>query len=58
MIAVTIAVLLRSPDDGLDAAGEQTWDKLGTELGQCDDKRPRIMFITTATVRNRATDMT
>ena len=58
VIAVTIAVLLRSPDEGMDAAGDQTWDMLGTEVGPFDDKRPRIMFTTTATVRNRATDMT
>ncbi len=54
VIAVSIAVLLRSPDEGLDAAGDQTWDMLGTEVGPFDDKRPRIMFTTTATVRNRA----
>lgn len=54
VIAVSIAVLLRSPDEGLDASGDQTWDMLGTEVGPFDDKRPRIMFTTTATVRNRA----
>jgi type IV pilus assembly protein PilW len=58
VISVTLAVLMRSPDDGLDAAGNQTWDMLGTEVGPFDDRRPRIMFTTTATVRNRATDLT
>jgi type IV pilus assembly protein PilW len=58
VISVTLAVLMRSPDEGLDAAGDQTWDMLGTVVGPFDDRRPRIMFTTTATVRNRATDMT
>ena len=39
---------------GIDAAGAQTWDMLGTEVGPFDDRRPRILFTTTATVRNRA----
>lgn len=54
VIAVSLAVLLRSPDEGIEAAGDQTWDMLGTEVGPFDDRRPRIMFTTTATVRNRA----
>lgn len=56
VISVTLAVLMRSPDDGVDEAGDQTWDMLGTEVGPFDDRRPRIMFTTTATLRNRATD--
>jgi type IV pilus assembly protein PilW len=54
VIAVSIAVLMRSPEDGIDQAGGQTWDMLGTEVGPFDDRRPRILFTTTATVRNRA----
>ena len=54
VIAVSMALLLRSPDEGLDASGDQTWDMLGTVVGPFDDRRPRIMFTTTAAVRNRA----
>ena len=54
VIAVSIAVLLRSPEEGLDEAGGQTWDMLGTVVGPFVDRRPRILFTTTATVRNRA----
>jgi type IV pilus assembly protein PilW len=54
VISVSIAVLMRSPEEGLDESGGQTWDMLGTEVGPFDDRRPRILFTTTATVRNRA----
>jgi len=54
VISVSLAVLLRSPEEGLDQAGGQTWDMLGTVVGPFDDRRPRILFTTTATVRNRA----
>jgi hypothetical protein len=54
VISVSIAVLMRSPEEGLDQSGAQTWDMLGTEVGPFDDRRPRILFTTMATVRNRA----
>jgi type IV pilus assembly protein PilW len=55
VLSVSLAVLMRSPD----AAGElapsgQTFDMLGTTVGPFTDRRPRILFTTTATVRNRA----
>jgi len=54
VISVSLAVLLRSPEEGLDESGAQTWDMLGTVVGPFDDRRPRILFTTTAAVRNRA----
>ena len=53
VLSVSIAVLMRSPDEGLDDSGGQTWDMLGTEVGPFADRRPRIMFTTTIAVRNR-----
>ena len=53
VLSVSLAVLMRSPEEGLDEAGGQTWDMLGTEVGPFDDRRPRILFTTTAAVRNR-----
>jgi type IV pilus assembly protein PilW len=58
VISVSMAVLLRSPEEGLDESGGQTWNMLGTDVGPFADRRPRILFTTTATVRNRAPDMT
>ena len=51
VLSVSIAVLMRSPDEGVDDSGGQTWDMLGTEVGPFADRRPRIMFTTTIAVR-------
>jgi hypothetical protein len=52
---VSLAVLMRSPDEaGELAPAGQTFDMLGTTVGPFTDRRPRILFTTTATVRNRA----
>ncbi len=53
VMSVSIAVLMRSPEEGLDESGGQTWDLLGTVVGPFADRRPRILFTTTAAVRNR-----
>jgi type IV pilus assembly protein PilW len=55
VLSVSLAVLMRSPDEaGELAPAGQTFDMLGTTVGPFTDRRPRILFTTTATVRNRA----
>jgi type IV pilus assembly protein PilW len=55
VISVSLAVLMRSPDAGGDEApSTQTFDMLGVAVGPFTDRRPRILFTTTAAVRNRA----
>ena len=40
VMSVSMAVLMRSPEDGLDESGGQTWDLLGTVAGPFADRRP------------------
>ena len=55
MISVTLAVLMRSPEESVDdAAATRTYNMLGTVAGPFNDNRPRILFTTTAAIRNRA----
>ncbi len=55
VISVTLAVLMRSPDAAGEAASAtQTFNMLGTVVGPFSDRRPRILFTTTAAIRNRA----
>ncbi len=55
VISVTLAVLMRSPDAAGEAApATQTFNMLGTVVGPFSDRRPRILFTTTAAIRNRA----
>jgi len=46
-------MLLRSPDPSVDPSAGQTYDMLGTVVGPFADQRPRLLFTTTANVRNR-----
>jgi len=53
VLSVSIAMLLRSPDQSVDPSAGQTYDMLGTVVGPFADQRPRLLFTTTANVRNR-----
>jgi type IV pilus assembly protein PilW len=56
VLSVSIAILMRSPDQGSDAAATtRTYNMLGTVVGPFADRRPRILFTTTAAIRNRFT---
>lgn len=55
VLSVSLAVLMRSPDQSIDSSGGAlTYDMLGTVVGPFNDRRPRLLFTTTAAVRNRA----
>jgi type IV pilus assembly protein PilW len=54
VLSVSLAILMRSPDQGADAAAAtRTYNMLGTVVGPFADRRPRILFTTTAAIRNR-----
>ena len=53
VVSLSIAVLVRSPDEAGVEKDNRTYNLLGTTLGPFNDRRQRAMFTTTVVLRNR-----
>lgn len=53
IVAAKIAVLIRTPEETGTETDEQEYDLLGETIDPPDDRRQRIVFTTTANLRNR-----
>jgi type IV pilus assembly protein PilW len=55
VVSLTLAVLIRSPEEAGVERDNRTYNLLGTDFGPFNDRRQRAVFTTTVVLRNRTT---